>query len=123
MNPSDLIGAAGATSIRLCLDALSPEDGMARYLLDRLTGEQVAAITRALLTDPKTTELLKIALPRSLVSPFGLPDSLMTDERMVAIRHSDYNRPALLFATQMKPSRSLPIAAIQVGTGSLHLSA
>ncbi|RUX15653.1 DNA translocase FtsK, partial [Mesorhizobium sp. M2A.F.Ca.ET.042.01.1.1] len=98
MNPSDLIGAAGATSIRLRLDALSPEDGIARYLLDRLTGEQVAAITRALLTDTKATELLNIALPRSLVSPFGLPDSVMTDERMVAIRHADYNRPALLFA-------------------------
>ncbi|TIW00503.1 MAG: hypothetical protein E5V74_15310, partial [Mesorhizobium sp.] len=98
MNPSDLIGAAGATSIRLRLDALSPEDGMARYLLDRLTGEQVAAITQALLTDTKATELLNIALPRSLVSPFGLPDSVMTDERMVAIRHADYNRPALLFA-------------------------
>lgn len=98
MNPSDLIGAAGATSIRLRLDAISPEDGMARYLLDRLTGEQVAAITQALLTDAKVTALLKIALPRSLVLPFGLPDSVMTDERMVAIRHADYDRPALLFA-------------------------
>ncbi|NSY51668.1 FtsK/SpoIIIE domain-containing protein [Agrobacterium tumefaciens] len=98
MNPSDLIGAAGATSIRLRLASLTPDDGVARYLLDRLTGEQVAAITRALLLESKTAELLKIALPRSLVSPYGLPDSVMTDERMVAIRHADYDRPALLFA-------------------------
>ena len=98
MKPSDLIGAAGATSIRLRLEALSPDDGVARFLLDRLTGEQVAAITRALLVDAKAGNLLKIALPRSLVSPFGLPESVMTDERMVAIRHAECDRPALLFA-------------------------
>ncbi len=98
MKPSDLIGAAGATSIRLRLDALSADDGVARYLLDRLTGEQVAAITRSLLQDAKAGNLLKIALPRSLVSAFGLPESVMTDERMVAIRHAECDRPALLFA-------------------------
>ncbi|NTA40364.1 FtsK/SpoIIIE domain-containing protein [Agrobacterium salinitolerans] len=98
MKPSDLIGAAGATSIRLRLDALSPDDGVARYLLDRLTGEQVAAITRSLLLDAKAGNLLKIALPRSLVSAFCLPESVMTDERMVAIRHAECDRPALLFA-------------------------
>jgi S-DNA-T family DNA segregation ATPase FtsK/SpoIIIE len=98
VKPSDLIGAAGATSIRLRLDTLSPDDGVARYLLDRLTGEQVAAITRSLLLDAKVGNLLKIALPRSLVSAFGLPESVMTDERMVNIRHAECDRPALLFA-------------------------
>lgn len=98
MNPSDLIGAAGATSIRLRLEALSPDDGVARYLLDRLTGEQVAAITRSLLLDAKAGSLIKIALPRTLVSDFGLPEIVMTDERMVAIRHAECDRPALLFA-------------------------
>ena len=98
MTPSELIGAAGAASIRLRVTALSGEDGVARYLLDRLTGEQVAAITTALLADPATAAKLKIALPRSLVAPFGVPEAVMTDERTVAVRHAECERPALLIA-------------------------
>jgi S-DNA-T family DNA segregation ATPase FtsK/SpoIIIE len=98
VTPSDLIGAAGAASIRQRLSALSDSEGVARFLLDRLTGEQVAAITSALLKDPATEALLKIQLPRSLVSPFGLPEHVVTDERTVAIRHAECDRAALLIA-------------------------
>lgn len=97
MTPSDLIGAAGAASIRQRLSSLS-DDGVARYLLDRLTGEQVAAITSALLQDPATEAVLKIALPRTLIGDFGLPENVVTDERTVAVRHADCDRPALLLA-------------------------
>ncbi|MDE8652761.1 FtsK/SpoIIIE domain-containing protein [Novosphingobium album (ex Liu et al. 2023)] len=98
MTPSDLIGAAGAASIRQRLSSLSDSDGVARYLLDRLTGEQVAAITSALLQDPATESLLKIALPRTLIGEFDLPGHVVTDERTVAVRHADCDRPALLLA-------------------------
>ncbi|WP_230482664.1 FtsK/SpoIIIE domain-containing protein [Sphingomonas sp. Leaf21] len=98
MTPSDLIGAAGATSIRLRLDALTAEDELARYLLDRLTGEQVAAITRALLADPVAVDKLMIALPRDLVGPFGLPETVITDERTVRVRNSACDKPAMLLA-------------------------
>jgi S-DNA-T family DNA segregation ATPase FtsK/SpoIIIE len=98
VTPSDLIGAAGATSIRLRLDTLTPEDELARYLLDRLTGEQVAAITRALLADPVTAGKLMIALPRDLVAPFGLPETVITDERTVRVRNLACDRPAMLIA-------------------------
>ncbi len=98
MTPSDLIGAAGATSIRLRLNTLTPEDELARYLLDRLTGEQVAAITRALLADPITAGKLMIALPRDLVAPFGLPETVITDERTVRVRNLACDRPAMLIA-------------------------
>lgn len=98
MTPSDLIGAAGATSIRFRLEALTPDDELARYLLDRLTGEQVAAITRALLADPETATKLMIALPRDLVGPFGLPETVITDERTVRVRNSACNQPAMLLA-------------------------
>lgn len=98
MTPSDLIGAAGAASIRQRLSSLSEADGVARYLLDRLTGEQVAAITSALLEDSATEALIKIALPRNLIGDFGLPDHVVTDERTVAVRHAECNRPALLLA-------------------------
>lgn len=98
MTPSDLIGAAGATSIRLRLDALTPEDDLARYLLDRLTGEQVAAITHALLADAPTAAKLMIALPRALVEPYGLPEAVITDERTVRVRNLPCDRPAMLIA-------------------------
>jgi S-DNA-T family DNA segregation ATPase FtsK/SpoIIIE len=98
VTPSDLIGAAGATSIRLRLEALTPDDELARYLLDRLTGEQVAAITRALLVDPATASKLMIALPRDLVGPFGLPETVITDERTVRVRNSACDQPAMLLA-------------------------
>lgn len=98
MTPSDLIGAAGATSIRLRLDALTPEDDLARFLLDRLTGEQVAAITHALLADTQASSKLMIALPRALVAPYGLPESVITDERTVRVRNSACDKPAMLIA-------------------------
>ncbi|MFA6115503.1 MAG: FtsK/SpoIIIE domain-containing protein [Sphingomonas sp.] len=98
MKPSELIGAAGATSLRLRLDAIAGDDGVARFLLDRLTGEQVAAITAALLKDPTIDQRLKIAIPRTLVADFGLPDHVVTDERTVAVRNAECDRPALLLA-------------------------
>lgn len=98
MTPSDLIGAAGAASIRHRLSTLTPEDGVARYLLDRLTGEQVAAITRALLEDPEIAAKLKIALPRDLVAPYGLPESVITDQKTTGVRHEDHKLPAVLMA-------------------------
>lgn len=98
MTPSDLIGAAGATSIRLRLDALTPDDDLARFLLDRLTGEQVAAITKALLADPVASARLMIALPRDLVAPFDLPEAVITDERTVRVRNLPCDKPAMLIA-------------------------
>lgn len=98
MKPSDLIGAAGATSLRQRLQALSDDNGVARFLLDRLTGDQVAAITAALLLDSDTEALLKIAIPRSLVEGHGLPESVVTDDRTVAVRNAECDRPALLLA-------------------------
>lgn len=98
MNSSELIGAAGAASLRQRLSTLSGDDGVARFLLDRLTGEQVAAITHALLQDPTMDTLLKIAIPRALVSDFDLPEHVLTDERTTFVRNAECNRRALLMA-------------------------
>lgn len=98
MKPAHLIGAAGATSIQQRLSALTPEDGVARYLLDRLTGEQVAAITAALLEAAGVEAQLKIAIPRALVDGHGLPDAVVTDDRTVAVRNAECEKPALLMA-------------------------
>jgi S-DNA-T family DNA segregation ATPase FtsK/SpoIIIE len=98
VKPSDLIGAAGAMSIRQRMTAVEPDEGVARFLLDRLTGEQVAAVTAALLQHADTEQLLKIAIPRALVEGFGLPEHVVTDERTVAVRNAECDRPALLLA-------------------------
>ncbi len=98
MKPAHLIGAAGATSIQQRLSALTSEDGVARYLLDRLTGEQVAAITAALLATSGVEAQLKIAIPRALVDGHGLPDTVVTDDRTVAVRNAECEKPALLMA-------------------------
>lgn len=98
MKPAHLIGAAGATSIQQRLSALTPGDGVARFLLDRLTGEQVAAITGALLASAGIEAQLKIAIPRTLVDGYGLPDAVITDDRTVAVRNADCEKPALLMA-------------------------
>jgi DNA segregation ATPase FtsK/SpoIIIE, S-DNA-T family len=98
VKPSELIGAAGATSLRQRLGTTSDDDGVARFLLDRLSGEQVAAIAAALLKDPATDALLKIAIPRALVADFDLPEHVLTDERTTHVRNAECDRPALLMA-------------------------
>src|SRR3546814_12853210 len=89
VKPSELIGAAGATSLRQRLGTTSDDDGVARFLLDRLSGEQVAAIAAALLQDPATDALLKIAIPRALVTHFDLPEHVLTDERTTHVRNAE----------------------------------
>jgi S-DNA-T family DNA segregation ATPase FtsK/SpoIIIE len=67
-------------------------------MLDRLTGQQVAAIVSALLQDGETAKKIKIAVPRDLVAGFNLPETVLTDGRTVEFRHAECERPALLLA-------------------------
>lgn len=98
MNALDLIGTAGAAALQERLQGLGPDSGTARFMLDRLTGPQVAAIVRQLVSDASIQSQVKIAVPRALVDGQGLPDSVLTDERTVAWRHAECDRPALLIA-------------------------
>jgi DNA segregation ATPase FtsK/SpoIIIE, S-DNA-T family len=98
VNASELLGAVGAASLRDRLSNASEGDGLARFMLDRLTGHQVAAVVKALLLDSATAQKVKIAVPRDLVAAFNLPSSVITDERTVALRHAECDRPALLLA-------------------------
>ncbi len=98
VNALDILGAVGAASLRTRLATLSDSDGTARFMLDRLTGAQVAAIVKALLLDTAAAAKVFIAVPRTLVIGMGLPDAVITDERTVALRHADNQRPALLLA-------------------------
>lgn len=98
MNALDLLGTAGAASLRERLNSLPESDSVARFMLDRLTGPQVAAVVHALLRDEVTAFRIKIAIPRSLVDGLSLPENVLTDDRTVALRHGFCDRPALLIA-------------------------
>jgi S-DNA-T family DNA segregation ATPase FtsK/SpoIIIE len=98
VNASELLGAVGAASLRERLANASESDGLARFMLDRLTGHQVAAVVQAVLRDGEVAEKILIAVPRALVEGLGLPESVVTDERTVALRHAECDRPAVLLA-------------------------
>jgi S-DNA-T family DNA segregation ATPase FtsK/SpoIIIE len=98
MNALDLIGTAGAAALDERLQGLGVDSGTARFMLDRLTGPQVAAIVRQLVADTSIQSRVKIAVPRALVDGQGLPETVITDERTVAWRHAECDRPALLIA-------------------------
>lgn len=98
MNALDLIGTAGAAALEERLQGLGPDSGTARFMLDRLTGPQVAGIVRQLVSDSSIQSRVKIAVPRALVDGQGLPETVLTDERTVAWRHAECDRPALLIA-------------------------
>lgn len=98
MNGLEILGAVGAASLRERLKASADGEGVARFMLDQLTGDQVAAIVRALLADRETAAKISVKIPRGLVARFGLPEEVLTDERTVALRHAECDRPALLLA-------------------------
>ncbi|WP_316162454.1 FtsK/SpoIIIE domain-containing protein [Bradyrhizobium sp. SZCCHNRI20481] len=98
MNGLDILGAVGAASLRERLRSSADGDGIARFMLDQLTGDQVAAIVKALLADRETAAKIAVRIPRGLVARFGLPEEVLTDERTVALRHAECDLPALLLA-------------------------
>lgn len=98
MNAFDLMGEAAAASLEDRLKDSGPDEAVARFMLDRLTGAQVAAIVAAILRRPALAAKTKIAVPRELVDGYGLPDDVVTDERTLSFRHSDPGTAALLLA-------------------------
>lgn len=98
MRAVDLIGAVGAAALHVRLEgaAATPDAGVARFILDRLTAEQVAAICSAVLKNQHDADRTAMFIPREFVSAFDLPDHVLTDRRTVAHRHADCDRPAML---------------------------
>ena len=98
MSALELIGAVGAAALGQRVETGSEQDGIARYMLDRLTGKQVAAIVRALLEDEQASAKFSIQIPVALVAGDDLPDRVLTNERSVNLRHRAWETPALLLA-------------------------
>ncbi|WP_435923405.1 FtsK/SpoIIIE domain-containing protein [Paenibacillus sp. DYY-L-2] len=73
-------------------------DGVARFLLDRLTGEVVSAICMNILQDTRLNPRVEIKVPKSLVEGMGLPDDVVTNLRTTQWRHAACNKDALILA-------------------------
>ena len=98
MQTIELIGQVAADFLKRSIQTDETNEGVARFLLNRLTAQQVAAVCQTILKDSELAPLVKIQVPRDLVGSFGLPDKILTDERTVHLRHSACDRPALLLA-------------------------
>ncbi|MGI0492384.1 FtsK/SpoIIIE domain-containing protein [Alkalinema pantanalense CENA528] len=98
MQTIELIGQVAADFLKRSIQTDETNEGVARFLLNRLTAQQVAAVSQTILKDSELAPLIKIQVPRDLVAGFGLPDEVLTDERTVHLRHSACDRPALLLA-------------------------
>jgi len=98
MQTIELIGQVAADFLKRSIQNDETNEGVARFLLNRLTAQQVAAVSQTILKDSELAPLIKIQVPRDLVAGFGLPDEVLTDERTVHLRHSACDRPALLLA-------------------------
>jgi DNA segregation ATPase FtsK/SpoIIIE, S-DNA-T family len=98
MQTIELIGQVAADFLKRSIQTDETGEGVARFLLNRLTAQQVAAVCRTILQDSELSPLIKIQVPRDLVGNYSLPDEILTDERTVHLRHSACDRPALLLA-------------------------
>ncbi|MFG2078700.1 FtsK/SpoIIIE domain-containing protein [Nonomuraea maritima] len=72
--------------------------GTARFIIDRLTKQQTAAIARAVMGDPELSERVDIKLPESFVGGLALPAKVLTDKRATYLRNAPCRKPALLLA-------------------------
>jgi DNA segregation ATPase FtsK/SpoIIIE, S-DNA-T family len=98
MQTIELIGQVAADFLKRAIQTDETDEGVARFLLNRLTAHQVAAVCQTILQDSELSPLIKIQVPRDLVRSYSLPDEILTDERTVHLRHSVCDRPALLLA-------------------------
>jgi len=91
-----LIGRVASYFLHERVDDTS--DGTARFIIDRLSATQTAAIARAILQDPDLASRFEIRLPRWYVGQQNLPEDILTEQRATYFRNAAVEKPALLLA-------------------------
>jgi len=96
----DLIGRVATEFLRVSLqsDNADSNEGVSRFLLDRLTGEQVASICKRVLSDPYLNSKVEIKVPRKLVEDYDLPSDVLTDEKTTYWRNAACKKEAIILA-------------------------
>lgn len=98
MTPDELIGSAGASVIAELAHGDEPSGGTARFLLDRLTDAQVAAVCKAIGSSPVLSSEVQMRIPRGIGMAVALPEEILTDERSTYWRNADCDLPILVLA-------------------------
>lgn len=99
MDTLELIGQTGAEVLRQYRSNTDADGGTARFLLDQLNGDQVAAILRSILADAELKAAFHIQIPRTLVEGENLPEEVLTDEKTVHLRHATIDKFGLILAS------------------------
>lgn len=124
LSREELIGRVAALYLaaRISEDGASAADagGCARFIIDCLTPAQTAAIARAILDDAALSPRFEIHLPQQFVAGFGLPDSVLTQERATYFRNTVSERPALLLANTGDDEEQSLRDLASVGAGELQ---
>jgi len=119
MNQLELIGQVATEYLRRQLQNGESEDGVARFLLDRLTGDQVSYICKTISQDMLLSSILDIKVPRKLVDGSGLPDNMVTDEKTTYWRNASCDKPAILLANTNDDQGQSLRDITRVGAGDL----
>jgi S-DNA-T family DNA segregation ATPase FtsK/SpoIIIE len=97
MNSLSMIGAIAVIYLRKALASQQTDGGTSRFVLDRLTGAQIAEVCRAILQSD-LAEHVEIKVRESLGKTYALPEHVLTAKGLVHWRHADCAKPALLIA-------------------------
>ncbi|MGA7792404.1 MAG: FtsK/SpoIIIE domain-containing protein [Candidatus Acidiferrales bacterium] len=98
MSPDELIGVTAASLINQLALGDEPSGGTARFLLDRLTETQIAAVCGAIALHPVLSADVQMRIPREVGNSVGLPPEILTDERSTFWRNADCPLPILVLA-------------------------
>jgi DNA segregation ATPase FtsK/SpoIIIE, S-DNA-T family len=98
MNELDLIGKVATEYIRSNFRMDVESEGIARFLLDRLTGRQVARICEEILEDAELKSYIEIKIPSKLVEDYQLPQDIITEEKTTYWRNAPIDKPAIILA-------------------------
>ncbi|PIQ28035.1 DNA translocase FtsK [bacterium (Candidatus Blackallbacteria) CG17_big_fil_post_rev_8_21_14_2_50_48_46] len=104
MNELELIAKVTTAVLRRSIATEENRDeGVARFLLDRLTEKQVAQICVEILDDPTLAQNIKIRIPKTLISSdlakeFKLPEDILTDHKTTYWRNAPCEQRAIVLA-------------------------
>jgi S-DNA-T family DNA segregation ATPase FtsK/SpoIIIE len=119
MRGLELIGAVTVEYLRGAIKTREADEGTARFLLDRLTGEQIATICRTVLAAADLSAEIEIKVPASLGAQYGLPDEVLTSEGIVHWRHAECAKAALLLASVNDNEEQSLGVLTRIGAGEL----
>lgn len=119
MNQLELIGKVAAEYLRQLLTLDQSEEGVARFLIDRLTGEQVAVICNTIIQNTYLKDSIDIKVPRKLVSGLGLSEEYVTDEKTTYWRNASCEKSAIMLANTNDDQGQSLRDITKIGAGDL----